>query len=118
MLINETLKQVLYEHLYHTKNCNIEGVLKTVHQSSPAYSQTKQALENLFSHFEINTEILEFNYIGKDENFAYGRAKQKITKISGPEFVDCINDQIFIFKLQNKKWKIWTLAALETKPII
>ena len=115
MEIKERLEELYSEHCFQTKIGNAEYVLRTFHKRSPGYEQSVKLLENLFSNFKLDVESVAFRYMGKDNTYAYARARQKVIKVSGPELRSSVSDQLIVFKQDGNDWKIWTTAILNIK---
>ena len=117
MTTQDTIKEIFEANCFHTQIGNVDGVLETIHTKSPSYAQSKQVLDNLFAAYKLNVEMVSFNLIAEDDDFAYVRAQQKVTKVSGPEFKDNVTEQLMAFKLEEGVWKIWTTAILSISPL-
>ncbi|MEM9103696.1 MAG: hypothetical protein AAGB12_15410 [Pseudomonadota bacterium] len=72
------LKEVLDANCFHTQIGNIDGVLDTLHKSNPTYTQSQKTLEALFAKFKFIVEVISFHFIGKHNEYAYVRSKQKV----------------------------------------
>ncbi len=113
--IDEEIKQVFFQNAHFTQIGVVDEIMKTIHQSSPSYSQTMQIMGQLLENYQLNVEVVKFKCLSKDESYVYARAQQKVTKVSGPEFKENITDQLLIFKKDGDDWKIWTTAILSIK---
>ncbi len=94
---------------------SLDNLLKTIHAGSPAYMQIKTRMEQMLPVFDMNVALEEFNFVGLDNGYAITRAKLKMEKISGPMFQDHVAEQLFIFKQDHGRWKIWQATILDVK---
>ena len=106
------IKKAILANFEHTQNEDAAAVMGDIHSQSPAYLATQQMLQQLFPAYNLTYELLNFEFIGKDNEYAYAKVKQRTTKISGPAFQNNEIDVLMIFKKENGLWKIWTQANL------
>ena len=72
------------------------------------------AMEQMFPVFDMETSVIEFHFIGMSGDYAVTRVKQKLEKISGPaSFKSNVSEQVFVFKKNQGKWKIWQAVMLD-----
>ena len=86
---------------------DVDGTMRFVHTRSPDYETTKAALGPQFAELDVTSELVNFEYIGHDDEFAVGRAKVKTTGKPGSGFTDNTVDAILIFHQENGVWKLW-----------
>lgn len=89
-----------------------DGVLSRIDTKSPDYESTKLALDEQFKDLDVTTELVDFDYIGHDDEFAVARVKMKTTGKPKSGFADNTVDSIMIFHYQDGAWKIWTEKVL------
>ena len=71
-------------------------------------------MEQMFPVFDMETSVIEFHFIGMSGDYAVTRVKQKLEKISDPaSFKSNVSEQVFIFKKNQGKWKIWQAVMLD-----
>jgi hypothetical protein len=104
---------LLDEYHHHLNSHDLEGVITTIHSSSPANGPTRQILGQLFNVFRLRNELIDTKYIGDADDYVFIRMKQRVTKITGPEFKDNISDSIVAAKKEGKVWKVWSMMPLE-----
>jgi len=109
------IKQVVLSNLKYTQNENLDKAIKTMHSKSPANLATKQMLEKLFPIYDLKYELVKYNYIAKDSDYAYVRILQKTTKLDGPAFRNNEIDALQVFKKENGSWKLWSQSNLGIK---
>ena len=66
----------------------------------------------LFPAYDVKYELIDYQFIGEDSEYAYVKVKQRTKKISGPAFQDNEVEALFVFKQENGTWKLWTQANL------
>ena len=108
------IRALVVENLRATEAEDIEAVLDTIHTQSPAYSSTEKLLISLFETYDVKYQIQLFRYIGQDDPYAIARLEFSTQKIAGPDFNNNTLDTFHIFKKEDGKWKIWSMAILET----
>ena len=108
------LKALVMENLRATQAEDIEAVLDTMHTESPAYASTEKILISVSETYDLKYEMRLFRYIGQDDPYAIARFEFSAEKIAGPAFNDNILDSYHIFRKEDGKWKIWSMAILET----
>ena len=108
------IKTLVIENLRATEAEDIEAVLDTMHTQSPAYSNTKKLLISISETYDLKYQMQLFRYVGQDDPYAIARFKFSTQKVAGPEFSDNILDTFHIFRKEDGKWKIWSMAILET----
>ena len=111
------IKALVIENLRATGAEDIEAVLDTMHTQSPAYSNTKRALISVSETYDLKYQMQLFRYIGQDDPYAIARFEFSAEKIAGPAFNDNILDTFHIFRKEDGKWKIWSMAVLDTNLI-
>jgi len=56
---------------YNAKD--MDATLRPVHKSSPEYDSTQAALADQFRDFDIQAELVDFRYLGHDDEFSWSR---------------------------------------------
>lgn len=108
------IKALVTENLRATEAEDIEAVLDTMHTQSPAYSNTERLLISLSETYDLKYQMQLFRYIGYDDPYAIARFEFSTEKVAGPEFNNNTLDTFHIFRKEDGKWKIWSMAILET----
>ena len=108
------IEALAIENLRATEAEDIEAVLNTMHTQSPAYSNTEKILMSLSGTYDLKYQMRLFRYIGQDGPYAIARFKFSTEKVAGPEFNNNLLDTFHIFRKEDGKWKIWSMAVLET----
>jgi hypothetical protein len=93
-------------------NEDLDGSMKLIDTHSPDYESTKAALAEQFKDLDVKSELVSFEYIGHDDEFAYGRVKTKTTGQPGSGFVDNTVDALYIFHQESGTWKLWSEKIL------
>ena len=92
---------------------DLNAAMASVDTKSPDYESTKAALTEQFKDLDVKAELVDFQYIGHDENeFAVARVKTKTTGQPGSGFTDNTVDAIVIFHQENGVWKLWSEKVL------
>ena len=92
---------------------DLDAAMATRRHKSPDYDSTKAALTEQFKDLDVTAELVDFEYMGHDENeFAVARVKTKTTGEPGTGFADNTVDAIMIFHQENGAWKLWSEKIL------
>lgn len=108
-----TLRTVLEKNLDSYDSDDLDATAKTIHTRSPAYEASKAAAAEQVKDLDVDTELVDFRYIGHDDEFAVARAKKKTTAKPGEtEFTDNTVDVIVLFHMEDGVWKLWSEQLL------
>jgi hypothetical protein len=108
----DTLKGVLENHIRAYDAKDTDGVLRTLHTQSPEYEPTRSALAEQFHGGNIDVALVDFRYIGHDNEFAVARVKMKTTAPPGTDFAANVTDNMMLFHQQGGVWKLWSEDVL------
>ena len=84
------------------------GVLGTVDTHSPDYDTMRAAIPEQFRDQDVKATLVDFKYIGHDDEFAVARAKIKVEGPPGSVFVNNTSDRIVLFHQEGGVWKLWS----------
>jgi hypothetical protein len=87
---------------------DIAGTMKYVHTKSPEYDKTKVESERQFAGSDVTIQLVDFRYIGHDDEFAVARVHIKTVGQNDPTFTDNMIDTVTLFKMENGQWKWWS----------
>jgi hypothetical protein len=108
-----TLRAVVEKNLDAYDSDDVDTTAKTVHTRSPAYEASKAAAAEQVKDLDVDTQLVDFRYIGHDDEFAVARAKTKTTAKPGEtEFTDNTVDVIILFHMEDGVWKLWSEQVL------
>lgn len=111
--ISKDLRSAYEKHIIALDKEDNNAVIQSLHSQSPALFQVTQMMQQMFPVFDMKSEIIEFKYLGLDNEYALARVKQKLVKVNGPMFQDHISNTLFVFKKESGEWKLWQAAALD-----
>ena len=74
-----SLRQVAAGNFEAYNKKDINALLQGIDSRSPDYAATKQAAEAQFKALDVTTELVDFVYMGHDDEFAVARVKAKTT---------------------------------------
>lgn len=116
--VAEEIISVIKENLAATQAEDKERVLKTVHKDSPQMRSTKQGMDYVFGHFdmEYNLERAEVIAVNNEEARVY--YVQTTRARSGQGFQPMRAAGIHILKKENGEWKIFKTEYLGNEPIM
>jgi len=106
-----TLRKLVEQSYAAHGRRNVDEAMGYVDSKSPGYDKTRKALP---SQFELGTtsELVDFHYIGHDDEFAVARVKFKTTGKPGTSFVANTVDTMTVFHQENGQWKFWDQLIL------
>lgn len=107
-----TLRGVVESNVKAYDAENPDAVMSTIHTRSPEYDSTKAALPQQFSEEYLNVQLVDFRYMGHDDEFAIARVKTKITGPPGGAFQDNVIDSVMLFHREGALWKLWSDQVL------
>ena len=84
------------------------GVMATIHTQSPDYKSMRAALGEQFAKEDLTATLVDFRYMGHDDEFAVARVK---TRVAGPAesgFQDNVVDEVLLFHREGALWKLWS----------
>jgi hypothetical protein len=108
-----TLRAVVEQNLEAYDREDVDATSKTVHTRSPAYEASKAAAAEQVKDLDVDVQLVDFRYIGHDDEFAVARAKTKYTAEPGEtDFTDNTVDVILLFHMEDGVWKLWSEHVL------
>ena len=106
-MLAATLHQLTKDHAAAYDREDVEATLRLVHTRSPEYEATRSVLEAQFSAQDLETEVVSFQYIGHDDEFAYARVRLK-TSDTTADFADNTVDSVTLYHREDGTWKVWS----------
>ena len=110
--LSAELRQVVEDNVAAYNRDEVSAALQSVHTKSPDYATMQQALPTQFSAMNIGAELVNFHYIGHDDEFALARVEIKTVDKSGEPFVANVLDTIAVFHQEGGEWKYWSNLIL------
>jgi hypothetical protein len=102
------LREVVEQNLAAYNREDPAGAMTFIHTKSPEYGTTQGALPAQFEALDTQTELVGFQYIGHDDEFAVARVKLKTVEQSGEPFSANVLDTITVFHQEDGVWKYWS----------
>lgn len=106
------LKGVVESNLRAYDAKDVQGALRGVHTRSPEYDTTKAALAEQFRDVGVTATLVDFRYMGHDDEFAVARVKTKLVGPAGSGFSDNVTDSVVLFHQEGGTWKVWSDEVL------
>ena len=112
------LQYVMENNLANFNRKDLNGTMNTIDTRSPDYDSTKQALEAQFRDLDASAQLVDFKYVGHDDEFGVARTKIKTTGKPGTGFTDNTIDAMMVFHQENGTWKLWDelILGVQTSP--
>jgi hypothetical protein len=107
-----TLKGTVEDNLRGYNAEDVDATLRSVHKSSPEYDSTKAALADQFRDDDVKAALVDFRYLGHDDEFVVARVKTHFVAPSGSGFNDNVVDSIVVFHQDGGVWKLWSDEVL------
>jgi len=111
--IESKLRSVVEKNFSVAEEEDLEKYMDTAHPQSPTYQQTRKLAKRMMDRYDLEYELLLFNYIGEDGKYQLARVKQKTTNTSEAAFRDNIIVNIWAFRKHEGEWKNWNTMLLE-----
>jgi hypothetical protein len=102
-----TLRGVVEDNVKAYNARDVAGVVRGIHTRSPEYHATKAAVEAQFAQVPATARLIDFDYIGHDDEFAVARMKIAVGGPPTSSFKDDVVDSIMLFHQENGTWKLW-----------
>ena len=106
------LREVMEDNVAAYDRGDVDATMRTIDSRSPDYAPTKQAVAEQVRDLGAKAELVDFVYMGHDDEFAVARAKVKTTGKPGTGFTDNTVDALLIFHQENGAWKLWSEQVL------
>jgi hypothetical protein len=106
-----TLRGVVEENVRAYDARDTDAFLRTLHPQSPGYEATKAILSDQFREGDIKVTLVDYKYIGHDDEFAVARVKMKTVAPPGSTgFQSNVTDSVVLFHRDEfaRAWKLWS----------
>lgn len=119
----DALFGVVHEHVHAFEKKDVTTVMSTIHPTSPAFADTREAVEFVFKNLDLKYELTDLKLVSVTPEEVKISFVQKTTKTGGPaEFKDNIQEGIHTLRPDNGTWKIYKtlvqkLTDLQGKPL-
>ncbi|MCE9611854.1 MAG: hypothetical protein K8R23_16780 [Chthoniobacter sp.] len=119
----DALFGVIHEHVHAFEKKDVETVMSTIHPGSPAFADTRTAVEFVFKNLDLKYELSDLKLVSITPEEVKISFVQKTTKTGGTgEFKDNIQEGIHTLRPDNGTWKIYKtlvlkLTDLQGKPL-
>jgi hypothetical protein len=109
--LGATLRGVVEENVRAYDARDTDAFLRTLHPKSPGYEATKAILSDQFREGDIKVTLVDYKYIGHDDEFAVARVKMKTVAPPGSTgFQSNVTDSVVLFHRDEfaRAWKLWS----------
>ncbi len=106
--VGDSLRVVAEENVRAYDAEDIDGVLRTMHTRSPEYDRTRKALPDQFRAMDLAVKLVDFKYMGHDDEFAVARVKTQLVGPAGSGFQDNVTESVMLFHKEGSVWKLWS----------
>jgi hypothetical protein len=106
-----TLHGVVEENVRAYDARDTDAFLRTLHPQSPGFEATKAILSDQFREGDIKVTLVDYKYIGHDDEFAVARVKMKTVAPPGSTgFQSNVTDSVLLFHRDEaaRAWKLWS----------
>lgn len=111
----DQIKAVIQAFFDYSNKEDVNGVLSTIDESSPAYEQSKQVYTQIFQVYDLATTLDSTKIIDYTGDTAAVYTVQTTKKVKGPEFTDSKTITVNIVnKTTDDKWKLVQTYTLIT----
>ncbi len=111
------LKSVLERMHESVETGDLEGVLSTIEETSPAYEQSKQIYEFLLNTYKLVADLKEFTVLEASELEAHVYAVEETRKVEGPADMQDVSVKSVHTLRKNEagEWKIFKTQIISTE---
>jgi hypothetical protein len=116
--LTTTLRGVVEENVRAYDARDTDAFLRTLHPQSPGFEATKAVLSDQFREGDIKVTLVDYRYIGHDDEFAVARVKMKTVAPPGSTgFQSNVTDSVVLFHRDEfaRAWKLWSEDVLGVK---
>ena len=106
------LREVMEHNLAAYNRGDVDGTMRTIDTRSPDYASTQTAVAQQVKDLGAKAQLVDFAYMGHDDEFAVTRAKVKTTGKPGTGFTDNTVDALLVFHQEDGVWKLWSEQVL------
>jgi hypothetical protein len=109
--LGTTLRGVVEENVRAYDARDTDAFLRTLHPQSPGFEATKAILSDQFREGDIKVTLVDYKYIGHDDEFAVARVKMKTVAPPGSTgFQSNVTDSVLLFHRDEaaRAWKLWS----------
>lgn len=114
-VLTTSVRAAVEENLRGYNAEDADAALRSVHTRSPEYEPTKAAMADQFRDLDIKAELIDFRYMGHDDEFVVARVKTRLVGPAGSGFNDNLVDSIVLFHQEGGVWKLWSDDILGVK---
>ncbi|AIQ27976.1 hypothetical protein P40081_07135 [Paenibacillus sp. FSL P4-0081] len=114
----DLINAVVQANFDYTNKENLDGLLSTIDETSPAYTQTKQVYAQMFQVYDLDSAIESSKIIDYTADEASVYLVQTTKKLSGPALPDSRSTTVTTLKKSaDGKWKLSQSYMLKTEPL-
>ena len=110
-----TLRGVVEDHVRAYNAQDVQGAMRDVHTRSPEYDSTKAAMEQQFRDQPVTAKLVDFKYMGHDDEFAVARLQMEVGGPPTSQFQNNVVDEVMLFHQETGTWKLWSDEVLGVK---
>jgi hypothetical protein len=114
----ELINAVVQANFEYTNTENLDGLLTTIDETSPAYAQTKQLYAQMFQVYDLESAIESSKIIDYTADEASVYLVQTTKRLSGPALPDTRSTTVTtVKKSADGKWKLVQSYMLKSEPM-
>lgn len=103
---NVDIENVINENIKALQSEDVNAYMKTIDKNSVDYDQTKKAVQELFSSYDLNYQINKIEVASVNDDEAKVKVTQVTKKVKGAEFTNNKSVIVHILKKVDGIWKI------------
>ena len=104
-----TLEKVSRDQIAAFNRKDVAATMSYAHTKSPTYDEGRDEITAAFKDSNPQAELVSFQYIGHDDEFALARVKVKVTSPGTEGFQPNLVDTVTLFHQEGGVWKVWDL---------
>jgi hypothetical protein len=107
-VLANALRAVMEENVRAYSAEDLAAVQATMHSRSPEQEATARALPEQFRDHDVQATLVDFRFLGHDDEFAVARVKIRYQGAPNSGFNDNVTDSIVVFHDEGGRWKLWS----------
>ena len=117
-VIMDKVTAVIYKNLEATQAEDVEAALETLDRDGPQLQSTKNAMEYVFEHYDMEYNLEDMRFLSVTNDEARVLYKQTTKAVGGTGFTNSRSIGIHtVKKSKDGKWRIFKTEYLSTEPL-
>ena len=112
----QEIRNLFREHINAFNKEDLPGTVSAYHSKSPVFGPYVQGIQFTFRDYDLEASLDNLVYLGENDGFAIIQVKVTTERNGGNAYKDNTTIQLYVFKKENTRWKVWSNMTIEAKP--